>query len=314
MCDRRGDRRLVNRDGSRCPRPAIAASVLRRACGALRAVGAPPCSSNIARLVTAPRSKRAAYGSIRAAALLKGGDSGAVVNLDHPTNSRLLKAIGYADADLQMPPDPPGKLPEPAIAALRTWILDGTFWPANAEPAADAKPADAWKSHWSFAPVHQPPVPAVRRSDWPQTPVDHFVLARLEAESISPSPPADRRTLIRRATFDLIGLPPEEDDVARFVADPAPDAFAKVIDRLLDSPHYGERGGAVGSTSRTTPTPKATFGWPKSVVFHSPSPIAITWFARSTRICRSTASSSSSWPPINCPLATTRGRSPRSGF
>jgi hypothetical protein len=111
-------------------------------------------------------------------------------------------------------------------------------WMALAVPGASA---DETQLHWAFQPVRRPAIPAVRNAAWPRTSVDRFVLARLEAKELSPSPPADRRTLIRRATFDLLGLPPTQEEIAAFEADPSVDAWDKVIDRLLASPHYGER-------------------------------------------------------------------------
>ena len=102
---------------------------------------------------------------------------------------------------------------------------------------------EAERSFWSFQPVVDSPVPSVKQTDWPQSPLDHFILAGLEAAGLGPAPPADKRTLIRRATFDLVGLPPTPDEIAAFLADDSPDAFAKVVDRLLASPHYGERWG-----------------------------------------------------------------------
>src|SRR5687768_5239315 len=104
----------------------------------------------------------------------------------------------------------------------------------------DLEKAKAW---WSFQPPREPAVPEVRRRDWPVSPVDHFVLAKLEEKGLSPAPPADRRTLIRRATFDLTGLPPTPQEIRAFLDDESPDAFAKVVDRLLASPRYGERWG-----------------------------------------------------------------------
>src|SRR5205814_778511 len=94
---------------------------------------------------------------------------------------------------------------------------------------------------WSFQPVRRPEPPAVRRGDWVRNPLDAFVLARLEAKGLDPSPEADRRTLVRRLSFDLIGLPPTPEEVEAFVNDPRPDAYERLVDRLLASPHYGER-------------------------------------------------------------------------
>src|SRR5439155_15631694 len=97
--------------------------------------------------------------------------------------------------------------------------------------------------HWSFQPVKTPPVPAVKNANWIKTPIDAFVLANLEKQNVSPAPQADKRTLVRRAYFDLIGLPPAPEEVEAFVNDPAPDAWAKLIDKLLSMPQYGERWG-----------------------------------------------------------------------
>src|SRR5947207_479927 len=101
--------------------------------------------------------------------------------------------------------------------------------------------ADEGKAFWSFKPPLDPVLPAVHNKSWPQSPLDHFILAKLEAKGLKPAPPADRRTLIRRATFDLIGLPPTPEEIDAFLNDRSVNAFAKVVDRLLASPHYGER-------------------------------------------------------------------------
>ncbi len=175
-------------------------------------------------------------------ALLKGGDDGPVVVPGHPEKSTLIRAIHH-DGDLKMPPK--GKLPAAAVDALTQWVQMGVPWPEASRPAAASTAADpiaeARRSHWAFRPVRRPAPPSVKYTAWVQNPVDRFVLARLEAQGMQPSPPADRRTLIRRATFDLLGLPPTPEEVAAFEADPAPDAFARVVDRLLASPAYGER-------------------------------------------------------------------------
>jgi hypothetical protein len=177
------------------------------------------------------------------AAMRRGGQSGPVVVPGQPDQSRLIQAVRYNDALLQMPPD--GKLPQRAIDALVEWVRIGAPDPRDGGPApARATPAPAVKrSWWSFQPLAAPLVPPVRDETWPLGDVDRFVLARLEAQGLSPAPPADRLTLIRRATFDLTGLPPDPADVEAFVSDPSPDAFAKVVDRLLASPQYGERWG-----------------------------------------------------------------------
>ena len=176
------------------------------------------------------------------AALLRGGDDGPVVTPGDPEKSALIRAI-RRDGDLKMPPK--GKLADPAVAALTEWVKMGAPWPDTSRPAANAVAGDpiaeARRSHWAFQPVRRPAPPTVKNPGRLQTPVDRFVLARLEAEGMQPSPPADRHTLIRRATFDLLGLPPTPEEVAAFEADASPDAFARVVDRLLASPAYGER-------------------------------------------------------------------------
>jgi mono/diheme cytochrome c family protein len=175
------------------------------------------------------------------AALLKGNDKGAVVVPGEPDKSRLIRAVGYND-DVVMPPT--GKLKAEAIEALTAWVKMGAPWPDGDNPApAPLTVAEARAKHWSFRPVKMPPVPAVKNAAWVQTPVDAFVLANLEKHGVTPAPPADRRTLIRRAYFDLLGLPPAPEEVEAFVKDDSPEAWPKLIDRLLSSPQYGERWG-----------------------------------------------------------------------
>jgi len=173
--------------------------------------------------------------------LLKGGDSGPVVVSGKPDESELIEAIRQT-GDLKMPPK--GKLAPEKIDALAEWIKRGLPWPqTGADPARDR--ALVARSHWAFQPVKKPLAPAVTQAAWPQTDVDRFVLARLESSGLTPAPAADRRTLLRRATFDLVGLPPTPAEMTAFEVDPAPTprAFANVVDRLLGSPHYGERWG-----------------------------------------------------------------------
>ncbi|MEO7318734.1 MAG: DUF1549 and DUF1553 domain-containing protein, partial [Chthoniobacteraceae bacterium] len=140
-------------------------------------------------------------------------------------------------------PEKEDKLPEAQIAALSEWVKMGVPWPENDKPAANARD-EAAKKHWAFQPVRDPAVPAVADAGrWAKTAIDRFILANLEPASLAPSAPASKYVLLRRATFDLTGLPPTAAEVAAFENDSAPDAFAKVIDRLLASPHYGERWG-----------------------------------------------------------------------
>ncbi len=171
--------------------------------------------------------------------IMEGGDAGPAVVPGEPDRSPLVLAARH-QGDLKMPPKT--KLPDPSVESLSKWVRMGAPWPAGPVPSAGAK-AEASKKHWSFRPVLDPALPKVEHSDRVASPVDAFILAKLEEKKLEPSPPADRRTLIRRATFDLIGLPPTPAEVDAFLADESPEAFAKVVDRLLASPRYGERWG-----------------------------------------------------------------------
>jgi mono/diheme cytochrome c family protein/cytochrome c553 len=178
------------------------------------------------------------------AALLTGGDTGPAVVPGHPEQSLLIKALHYND-EPKMPPK--GRLTPREIAALSAWVKQGAPWPETTAVAhapvrgtgLQITPRD--RAFWSFRLVADPPVPAVRDRAWPRKSLDHFILARLEAARLRPAEAADRHTLIRRATFDLTGLPPAPEEVEAFLKDESPDAFAKVVERLLASPHYGER-------------------------------------------------------------------------
>jgi Protein of unknown function (DUF1549)/Protein of unknown function (DUF1553)/Planctomycete cytochrome C len=182
------------------------------------------------------------------AAVLKGGDSGPAAVPSKPAESYLVETIGYREA-LQMPPD--GKLTDAQIATLTKWVELGLPWPesTSSEPTpADSGPrpyeiTDEQRQFWAFQKVRVAPSPTVEEAAWPRSEIDRYILARLEAEHLRHAPQADRRTLIRRATFDLIGLPPTPAEVEAFLADESPEAFAKMIDRLLASPRYGERWG-----------------------------------------------------------------------
>ncbi len=173
--------------------------------------------------------------------VLKGGESGAVIVPGDPEKSLLIKAVRYTDPDLQMPPKNK-KLSDEQIADLESWVKMGAPDPRVAT-AAQKDWKDANYKHWAWQPIKDTTVPAVKDSSWCKTPVDNFILAKLEEKNLKPNPPTDKRTLIRRATFDLIGLPPTPEQVDAFEADNSPDAFAKVVDRLLASPQYGERWG-----------------------------------------------------------------------
>ncbi|HXT61171.1 MAG TPA: DUF1549 domain-containing protein, partial [Pirellulales bacterium] len=194
-------------------------------------------------------------------ALAAGIDGAPVMVPGDPDKSRLVQVVRY-DGDVQMPPE--GKLPDAELASLTTWIKMGAPWPRNGEPEASAsgsasaaaasknqgadaprspaeRLAEVRESHWAFRPVTLPPLPAVRNAAWCATPIDAFILHELEAKGLTPSPQADRRTLLRRASFDLIGLPPTAAEVEAFERDDLPDAWPRAVDRLLASVHYGER-------------------------------------------------------------------------
>jgi mono/diheme cytochrome c family protein len=173
-----------------------------------------------------------------ATALKKGGDSGAVVVPGKPKESLLIRAVNR-----QGPKMPPKETLRPEeVAALTRWVQQGAPWPKGTGAGRPAI-ASARQHHWAFRPVANPPVPTVRDRTWPLNAVDHFVLASQEARKLHPVAPADRRTLIRRATYDLTGLPPRPEEIEAFLADKSPGAWKKVVERLLASPAYGERWG-----------------------------------------------------------------------
>jgi mono/diheme cytochrome c family protein len=170
----------------------------------------------------------------------KGGDSGPALVPGEPERSLLLHAVHYTD-DLKMPPK--GKLPDRDIELLTRWVRRGAPDPraAPATPAPRALGVEEGRRHWAFQPLRVTPAPPVADGSWCRTPVDRFVLAKLEAKGLRPNPVADRRTLVRRLYFDLLGLPPAPEEIEAFVRDPDPHAYEKLVQRLLASPHYGER-------------------------------------------------------------------------
>ena len=176
------------------------------------------------------------------AALLKGGKTGPALTAGSPAGSLLLAAVQQTGA-LKMPLG--GHLKAAEIAALSAWVKGGAPWP-DAVPTVGTDPtttytlSPAQKRFWSFQPVTRPTPPAVKNAAWVRTPIDRFVLARLEARGLAPASASDKRNLIRRATFDLTGLPPTPAETASFLRDHSPNAFARVVDRLLASPRYGE--------------------------------------------------------------------------
>jgi len=174
----------------------------------------------------------------------RGGDSGPAVVPGNPDESLLIEAVLYNNADLQMPPE--GRLSDRQIAVLQRWVRDGAIDPRRSSgPVKPQEEIDleAGRRFWAFRPPAKPALPQVGRSRWPRTPIDHFVLAKLEQAGLAPAAAADRVTWLRRVTFDLIGLPPAPAEIEAFLADTSPTAEQRVVDRLLASPQYGERWG-----------------------------------------------------------------------
>jgi hypothetical protein len=202
--------------------------------------------------------------------VLAGGNSGPVIVPGNPDKSPLIAAVRYTNPDLQMPPKGE-KLSEAQVADLVAWVKMGAPDPRVATVAQKTW-VDPSKKHWAFQPVTKPEIPKVKDGGWAKTDIDKFIVARLAEKGMQPNPIADKRTLIRRATFDLIGLPPTPDEVRDFLNDESPRAFEKVIDRLLQSPHYGERWGrhwldtarysdTKGEIRRNREDPNYPFAW-----------------------------------------------------
>ncbi len=183
-----------------------------------------------------PKRQRSELRLDSADAIRKGGSSGPVIVPGRPEQSLLIRAVRHARGVEKMPPK--GKLDDRHIADLVRWVQAGAPY-----PKAVTRATDAAAQHWAFRPPADPPVPAVRDTTWARGAIDRFILAGLEARKLRPAPPADRRALIRRVTFDLLGLPPTPDEVEAFVTDTRPDAYEHLVDRLLASPAYGERWG-----------------------------------------------------------------------
>jgi mono/diheme cytochrome c family protein len=174
-----------------------------------------------------------------AKAILRGGNSGPAVLANKSADSRLIRAVSGVKGVRPMPPDGE-RLSEKEVALLRSWIDAGAAAPAN---EVASKPASDPRKHWAFRAPVRTELPAVRDELWARNPIDRFILARLEKEKIRPSAEADRVTLIRRVNLDLTGLPPSPPEVDDFLEDQRPDAYERLVDRLLASPHYGERWG-----------------------------------------------------------------------
>jgi mono/diheme cytochrome c family protein len=183
------------------------------------------------------------------AALLEGGDSGPAVVPGKPAESRLIAAVRHDDDAPKMPPS--RTLPSEQVADLARWVEMGAPWPKGdahgalgpAPRRGELRVTDKDRAHWAFQPVRRPRTAAVRDRGWAANPIDAFLLASLEAKGLRPNPDAAKHELIRRATYDLTGLPPTPEEVAAFLADGRPDAYERLVDRLLASPHYGEKWG-----------------------------------------------------------------------
>ncbi|MEO7297757.1 MAG: PSD1 and planctomycete cytochrome C domain-containing protein [Verrucomicrobiota bacterium] len=170
---------------------------------------------------------------------LKGGESGLAIVPGKSAESLMIQAVAHVRDDLKMPKkgDP---LSSEQIGLLRAWIDQGANWPESASVASEGKNP---KDHWAFKSPVRSKLPATKNKTWSRNTIDNFVLAKLESEKLSPSPPADKITLLRRLSLDLIGLPPTIAEVDSFLADKSPDAYQKQVERLLASPHYGEKWG-----------------------------------------------------------------------
>lgn len=200
-----------------------------------------------------PKAKTSGLDMSTGASFFAGGASGSLINVESPDQSLLLMALSY-EGTLKMPPM--GKLKAEEIGKIREWVKMGAPWP-GVEKKAGAAPvlsstgtrkhgsafSDAEWKFWAFQPVKKTAVPAVKNAGWVKSPIDAFILRKLEEKGLEPAPKADKLALLRRATYDLHGLPPTEQEMREFVADQSPDAFKKVVDRLLASPRYGEKWG-----------------------------------------------------------------------
>ncbi|HWC91118.1 MAG TPA: DUF1549 domain-containing protein, partial [Pirellulales bacterium] len=173
------------------------------------------------------------------AAAMQGGDSGPAIVAGASGKSELWHRITSDDADEQMPPAKDGtRLTSEQLAKIKTWIDQGAVWPESADTSSSSK-----STHWAYQPISRPAEPKVRNTAWTRTPIDAFIAERLEPENIAPSPDAPREVLLRRVFLDLVGLLPTADERQAFLADTRPEAYERLVDRLLASPHFGERWG-----------------------------------------------------------------------
>jgi hypothetical protein len=184
-----------------------------------------------------PKKQKAGLRLDEKAAAMRGGSDGVeAIRPGQGDESELIRRVTSRDPEERMPPEGERLTPE-QVGTLRGWIDQGAIWPESAGASDQAR------AHWAFRPPVRPAVPAVRGRNWARTPIDRFILARLEAEGLSPSPEAERSTLLRRLSLDLNGLPPSVEEVESFVADPRADAYERAVERQLASPHHGECWG-----------------------------------------------------------------------
>jgi mono/diheme cytochrome c family protein len=171
--------------------------------------------------------------------LMKGGNSGPAIAPGDPDKSLIITALRQ-NTELKMPKN--GHLTPAQITDMTSWIKDGAVWPEQpaVTGAAGFSIRPDQRKFWSFQPVQKPSLPKTKDSAWPVNDIDRFVLAKLEQNGLKPAGTADRRTLLRRLTYDLTGLPPTYEEVKAFEGDKSPNAYEKLVDRLLASPHYGE--------------------------------------------------------------------------
>ena len=180
-------------------------------------------------------------------ALMKGGQSGPAIVPGNPDGSLLIRAVSHTHERLKMPPQ--DKLSGQQIQDLRIWVQTGAHFdiPISKGPVLSSRSAAEWtqqqREFWAFQPIKKPGLPRVQDTAWPRAPIDHFILAKLEEKGLQPARPGDKRTLLRRVTFDLIGLPPTPEEYDAFLRNDSPDAFESVVEGLLASPRYGERWG-----------------------------------------------------------------------
>jgi mono/diheme cytochrome c family protein len=194
-----------------------------------------------------PKKIRGGFNLLNRAAVLEGGETGPAVDLKKPLESLFIKAITYKHAEETYHMPPAGKMPDTQLTLLTKWVQDGLPWSAdgltqpNTPKHSEGVVND--KDYWAYQPLKRPAVPAVKNVNWVKTPVDAFILAKLEAKGLSPVGQASKTVLVRRAYYDLTGLPPTPEQVDRFVNDPSANAWEKLVDELLNSQHYGEKWG-----------------------------------------------------------------------